>query len=276
MKNIKYDEIGYWSEIKLAIFKEYTEAYTKILSKKNLSYIYIDAFAGLGKHKSKTTGKFIDGSPILALSVADHFKEYHFIDLDNQKIEELEKLAKEKENIFVYHGDCNDILPEQIFPRAKYSDYRRALCILDPYGLHLNWKLIQVAGSMKSIEIFLNFPIMDINMNALKHDRNKVLSSQKKRMTAFWGDDSWEEICYVKSRQIKAFDDDEQEKVGNKELESVFRERLKKVAGFKYVPEPMPMRNSNNAIVYYLYFATQNPIGEKIAKHIFNKYSKRR
>jgi three-Cys-motif partner protein len=277
MEDLKYDKIGCWSEVKLAIFKDYADAYTKILSKREyLSFIYIDAFAGLGKHKAKKTGMIIDGSPVNALNIANPFNEYHFIDLDNQKVEELEKLKKERNNVFVYHEDCNKILPEIISSRAKYSEYKRALCILDPYGLHLNWELIQTAGRMKSIEIFLNFPVMDINMNVLKHNRNKVNSSQKDRMTAFWGDDSWENDCYTQEKQIRLFDDDKQKKVRNDALESAFRERLKKVAGFKYVPEPMPMKNSTNALLYYLYFATQNETGEKIAKHIFKKYSQRR
>ncbi len=52
----KYDEIGYWSEIKLDIIKDYAAAYSRILSSQknpNFYHIYIDAFAGAGKHISK-------------------------------------------------------------------------------------------------------------------------------------------------------------------------------------------------------------------------------
>ena len=55
----KYDEIGYWSEIKLDIIKDYAAEYSLILSsqkKPRLYHIYIDAFAGAGKHISKKTG----------------------------------------------------------------------------------------------------------------------------------------------------------------------------------------------------------------------------
>jgi three-Cys-motif partner protein len=63
----KYAEIGYWSEIKLDIIKDYATAYSRILSSQknpNLYHIYIDAFAGAGKHISKKTGTFILGSPM--------------------------------------------------------------------------------------------------------------------------------------------------------------------------------------------------------------------
>lgn len=64
--DLRYDEIGYWSEIKLDIIKEYAAAYSRILSSRtspNFYHLYIDAFAGAGKHKSKSTGEFVLGSP---------------------------------------------------------------------------------------------------------------------------------------------------------------------------------------------------------------------
>jgi len=42
--------------------------------------------------------------------------------------------------------------------------------------------------------------------------------------------------------------------------------------GFKRVPEPMPMRNDQGAIVYYLFFASQVDVAEKIVTGIFDKY----
>jgi hypothetical protein len=56
-------------------------------------------------------------------------------------------------------------------------------------------------------------------------------------------------------------------------LEAIpFRERLKRVAGFQSVPEPLPMKNGNNAVVYYLFFASQKPVAENIITDIFAKY----
>lgn len=279
MKNLQYDEIGYWSEVKLDIIKEYAAAYTTIMAgqkKVKLEYIYIDAFSGAGQHISKRTGEFIQGSPLNALNIQNPFHEYHFVDLNGMKIAELESATKEKKNVFLYEGDCNNIIVDKVFPRAEYTNYRRAVCLLDPYGLHLDWKLIKTAGEMKSVEIFLNFPVMDINMNVLKHDKDKVDEEQIMRMNRFWGDESWRKVGYAQSQQQNLFGEPEYEKVTNDQFEEVFRKRLKDAAGFKYVPEPMPMRNSNNAIVYYLYFASQNETGKNIVEAIFRKYSERR
>jgi three-Cys-motif partner protein len=158
-----------------------------------------EAFILRGSNISRRTGGFIPGSPLNALSIKKPFLEYHFIDLNNQKIAELERIAGEREDVFIHHGDCNEILPEKILPRANYTLFGRALCILDPYGLHLNWELIEAAGRMKSVEIFLNFPVMDINMNVLKHDPNNVDPKQIERMNSFWGDESWREVAYKRS-----------------------------------------------------------------------------
>ena len=71
-------------------------------------------------------------------------------------------------------GDCNQILLENVFPRVRYEDYRRGLCILDPYGLDLDWNVISRAGQMKTIDLFLNFPVADMNRNVLWRDPERV------------------------------------------------------------------------------------------------------
>jgi len=133
----EFDEIGYWSEIKLEIVRDYASAYSRILNAKKLPHVYIDAFAGAGQHISKGTGEFVPGSPLNALNVRPPFREYHFIDLNSDKVEYLQNLTAGKNDVHIYQGDCNDVLIRQIFPTLEYESYRRALCLLDPYGLDL-------------------------------------------------------------------------------------------------------------------------------------------
>lgn len=273
-KNVKLDEVGYWSEVKLDIIQKYATAYSIIMNKQPSirKYLYIDGFAGAGVHISKTTGKQIPGSPAIALDVKPPFNDYHFIDLHSGKIELLKDLSKNHSNVEVHEGDCNEILLSKIFPETKYEDYRRALCLLDPYGLHLNWEVMRTAGQMKSIEIFLNFPVMDMNMNVLWNNPDKVSDDQIVRMDAFWGDRSWQDAAYV---QTPGLFDTLEEKTGNTEIANAFLDRLKKVAGFQYVAKPLAMRNSMGATVYYLFFASQNKTGAKIVQEIFDKYKNR-
>lgn len=270
---MKLDQIGIWSEIKLEIIKKYASAYTSIMSRQNWckGYVYIDAFAGAGKHISKRTSEMVPGSPLNALEVNPPFTEYHFIDLDKDKAEALKKMMKEKPNINSYHGNCNEILINEIFPKLNYDSYKRALCILDPYGLDLKWETIKKAADLKTIDIFLNFSIMDANRNVLFEDLSMAEQKDIDRMSAFWGDASWKDLIYKEQKDL--FGDARQIKVDNfKKLALGFRERLRKVAGFKHVPEPVLMRNTKNGPLYYLYFASQQDVANNIVNDIFNKY----
>jgi len=269
----RLSEIGHWSEIKLEIVKKYAEAYSIILSKQDyLKHIYIDAFAGAGIHISKTSKEIVAGSPLNALNVEPPFKELHLIDLDGKKAQFLAGIMRDYSNVFVYQGDCNKILLEKVFPKVRYEDYRRGLCLLDPYGLHLNWEVLKKAGEMKSLDIFLNFPTMDMNRTALWKNFDAVDEEKIKRMTAFWGDESWKDISYSESNQPSLFGLTKKEKESNQTIAESFRKRLQQVAGFKFVPEPIPMRNSTGATLYYLFFASHNERADKIARYILKKY----
>ncbi len=267
----RYDEIGYWSEVKLDIISKYASAYSTIMNKQKSiqSYLYIDAFAGAGVHIKKQTREFIKGSPLNALAISPAFPEFHFIDLDGNKVDKLRQTIGDRRDVLFHKGDCNEVLLVEVFPRCRYEDYRRALCLLDPYGLNVNWEVLQRAGEMKSIEIFYNFMIMDANMNVFWRSPDKVQTSQVARMGAVWGDHSWREAAYKKTPGLFS---EMEEKTTNKAVIDAFRDRLKKVAGFEYVPEPMPMRNSKGSVIYYLFFASPNRTGAKIVKDIFDNY----
>jgi three-Cys-motif partner protein len=269
----KFDEIGYWSEIKLDIINQYAQAYSQILSnQKNpkFHHVYIDAFAGSGKHISRKTGELVSGSPEIALKIDPPFKEYYFIDIDGAKVAELKKLVSNRIDTNVLEGDCNERLLNDVFPKVAYKDYKRAFCLLDPYGLDLDWAVIYKSGQMKSIEILLNFPVMDMNRNAIWTNPENVKPSLLKRMNLFWGDDSWQKVAYA--QQLDFNGKIKLRKLRNEVIAQAFKKRLKEVARFAYVSQPLPMRNSNNAIIYYLFHACQKPVAEKIIKDIFTKY----
>jgi len=269
MPEFQIDEVGVWTEIKLQIIREYAAAYAKILNNQpSLSFDYIDGFAGAGENKSKSTGEIIDGSPAIALQINPPFHHYHFIDLNGQCAARLRNISIGRENVSVYEGDCNSVLLEKVFPQCRYEDYRRALCLLDPYELNPRWEVIQKAGEMRSIEIFLNFMIMDANRNVLLKNPDGASTTQKQRMNAFWGDDSWREVGYTKGFLIP----DLEKKAPNEKVVEAYRKRLIEKANFKYVSAPLPMKTSRRAVIYYLLFASQNETGYKIARSIMDKY----
>jgi three-Cys-motif partner protein len=277
-KPLKFDEIGRWSEVKLDIVREYAVPYSRIMTSQGFRHLYVDAFAGAGLHLSRASGELVPGSPVNALYVEPPFRECHFIDLDGNRADHLKKLAEQAlaghtdaPEVFVYEGDCNEVLLDKVLPRARYENRRRALCLVDPYGLDLEWRVLLEMGRMRSVDLFLNFPIMDMNRNALWRDPDGVDPADRDRMTRFWGDESWREAAY--SERLTLFGTEE-EKVANAEVAEAFRRRLKEEAGFACVIPPIPMRNTNNATVYYLFYASQNKTGEKIARFLFEKHGR--
>jgi three-Cys-motif partner protein len=274
-RRLKLDEVGYWSEVKLDIIRDYAKEYSKILAaqkRPHLSHIYIDAFAGAGAHVSKAKKEQIPGSPQIAVATEPPFCEYHFIDLDGTKVDNLRSLFQGEPNVYIYEGDCNRIMLDQVFPKVRFEAFRRGLCLLDPYGLHLNWEVICAAGHMKTLDVFLNFPIMDINRNVFWKNLEGVDDADIARLNAFWGDDSWRNVAYRKERTLFEV---VEEKNTNETIALAFQKRLRTMAGFANVPTPIPMRNKNGATVYYLYFASQKPVAQKIVNYIFDKYRNR-
>jgi len=114
-----------------------------------------------------------------------------------------------------------------VFPVVEYKDFRRGLCILDPYGLDLDWKLMVTAGQMKSIDMFLNFPVMDMNRNVLWRNPEGVDAEQIVRMNRYWGDESWRNIAYRGEGNLFGWP----EKQPNEVVAKAFRKRLRE-AGF--------------------------------------------
>lgn len=277
MAELRFDEIGNWSEVKLDIIREYAKAYTTILAaQRRFSFVYIDGFSGAGVHARKGSGDLVAGSPLNALNVDPPFNEHFLIDLNGDKIDHLRTLVGDRRDVHLFQGDCNEVLLREVFPKVRYEDFRRGLCLLDPYGLHLDWAVLEQAGRLRTLDVFLNFPIMDMNRNALWRNPGNVPAEGIGRMTKFWGDESWRSIAYKESPQMDLFGTASDEKVTNDEVAIAFRRRLKEVAGFAYVPEPMAMRNRGGAIVYYLFFASPKEVAGKVFKYIKGVHEKKR
>lgn len=272
MSEPTFDEIGEWSKTKLEIIRKYAAAYSTILARQaNLYHIYIDGFAGAGMHRDRKSKKEIPGSPLNVVSVQPPFREYHFVELESWKAAHLKSLFPGRKDVFVHEGDCNQVLPEVVLPKVQYKDYRRALCLLDPYGLHLDWQVIQAAGKLGTIDLLLNFPIMDINMNALLRNPGAVKPEQAARFQRYWGDESWRELAYAKTQGL--FEQIE-EKKENEDVVQAFRDRLKKVAGFEYVPDAISMCGTGGQVIYYLVFASPKKTAAKIMGDIFRQARK--
>jgi three-Cys-motif partner protein len=192
--------------------------------------------------------------------------------MDAYKTAYLATLCAGRTDVEIHTGDSTRYLTQSLLPTIKYENFNRALCLLDPYGLHLEWDVMLQAGRSRAIDMFLNFPVMDMNRNAIWRNPDQAPQGGIERMTRFWGDETWKQTAYTESRQHNLFSGPDLIKQSNDAIVTGFRNRLKDIAGFKVVPEPLPMKNSNNAVVYYLFFASQKPVAQRIIDDIFAKY----
>lgn len=266
------DRIGIWSEIKLAVLQEYASAFTRLLKAKSWcrGCCYVDAFAGAGVHVSKATGEMVAGSPVNALLVTPPFDRIVLIDVDAEKVDSLTELCGHDKRVEIFPGDCNEVLSGRVAPLLAYSSYWRGLCVLDPYGIHgktLKWQTIRQLSDLNTVDVFLNFPVMDINRNTLRRCLRDSSPANIMAFKEFWGGEEWVDKMY----QPNLFGD--LDKVGtNRTLAALFQSRLREVAGFQFVPDPILMKNTTGGELYFLFFASHQPVAQKIVEDIFRKY----
>lgn len=274
-EDLGIEQIHDWSQLKHEIVEAYLAEYTKILTQQSFvkRIVYADAFAGTGYAENVDTGEIVPGSATRAMQVHPPFTEIHLIEQRAARVATLRSQINDP-RVTLHHGDADSVLRSIVLPRCRYEHFARAIVFLDPYGLSVPWTLLEEIGNMKSVEIFFNFMVVGANRNVLWRDLGRVSEKQKQLMDYVWGDRSWEDILY-KREQSDLFGGIIPEKRPNALVAEAYQERLRRKAGFKYVPRPIPVRNSRGATLYYLFFASHNQTADRIVRHIFSRHSDR-
>lgn len=270
----EFDEVGYWSQIKLDFVKKYAAAYSRIMAaQKQPSFepVYIDAIASAGVHLSRGSRTFIPGSPVNILLITPGFYRYYLIDIRAEKTSALRQMVADNPKVSIIPGDCNEALLNKVFPHVQWNQYRRGLCLLDPYGLHLDWKVIEAAGKLRTLDVVLSFPVADVAGQALWRSQAELNRADLEQLSRYWGDDSWKSVPYKSPKDSSG----RSTKADMETIAAAFRARLQSAAGFKHVPEPLPMRGVKGALSYYLFFASQKPLADEIVTEIFDTYRTR-
>jgi len=278
---------GDWTLEKLERLRKYLNAYMKIFSKNmGATYyttFYLDAFAGTGYINSKKQDQlslfsqdknelndvesFQKGSAYVALETEPSFDRYIFVDMDKEHVSELEKLKSffpdKSKKIEIINEDANIFLSN--WCKNQNWSKIRAVVFLDPYGMEVDWKTIEIMGQTKGIDLWILLPIGSAIIRLLTR---KDLPSTKwaERLTKFFGDDGWKDTFYKLKPQKDLF--------GNNlgihrdvTFDSLKEYLLKKFKScFEGVAEnPLPLYNSKNIPIFYLFFACANQKGAKTA-----------
>lgn len=272
--SLELDSIGSWSVRKNDMVAYYAEVYSRITSsaKANFTRYYIDGFANRGLSRVRDSKEVVQGSALRLLDLRVPFDRYIFVERDAERADDLRRNVGSRANVEVITGDANVKLPAHVFPRIAYDRYERALCFLDPYNMSgLRWETIAAAGANEAIEAIIHFPTMDAHRTVLMSDHSKIREAMARKMTAYWGDDSWLQDAYTTEGMLPLAGINPKKRSVD-DIINAFRKRLIVGAGFPVVSRGLPARNSVGNIVYHLLFASHNARAKDVMRSLENHF----
>ena len=242
------------------ILRRYLVAWYPILGQYSRSLVFIDGFCGPGKYSGGEVG-----SPIVALEEALKHKDklkhvyHHFLFVDERK-DRIEQLNQEiskltiPDNYKIYpvvgEFDCE---LNKLFDSLDTSGNKLppTFVFIDPFGFKgLPFTIIRKLLRNPKSEVFINIMIDPIN-RFLDHPNEKT----KQHIVNLFGID---EVLSIADNSTNRTSD----------LRLLYQKQLTTCARFVRYFE---MRDCDGRIIYYLFFASNHPLGLKKMKEAFWK-----
>jgi three-Cys-motif partner protein len=276
--------VGPWAREKLDALGRYLDFYTTALKNQRWRTIYVDAFAGGGRSAVRTTPtqdltlpleqdqidaeqlEFIDGSPRVALTLANPFTRYIFIEPDAERAADLERVKAEygtSRRIEVRRESAVRGI-QWLVARNIRRETHRGLVFLDPFGAQLEWATVQSLADKGLFEVVINFAL-NMAIQRMLPNSGAFQPGWQERLTAYFGTNDWySEVYEVKSGLLGSY----VEKRSNYQtrLLELYRRRLKDAFGF--VSQAKLIRNTRGVPLYYLLWAGPHRLGLKGANYI--------
>lgn len=276
---------GGWTTEKLERVRKYLKAYATIMKRQNFHFAYIDAFAGTGYRTyrqdadsdelmfpeivEREVQEFLDGSARIALQVQPRFQKYIFIEKDENRFTELQKLTVEfpSDDIELIQSDANEYL-KGLCGKNWIRHQRRAVLFLDPYGMEVEWNTMVAIAKTQAIDLWILFPLGIAVNRLLKRDGN-VGTTVRHKLDRFFGTTDWYDTLYETVSSPTLFGDEMviQKTSDFQSIGQYFVQRLQTVFT-RVANNPLPLYNSKNNPLYLLCFAAGNPRGAPTAVKI--------
>lgn len=289
--------VGPWAKEKLDALGRYLDYYTKVLKNQPWRTIYVDGFAGGGRAVVRAaprpdTGsqifflpedqvdveqrELIDGSPRVALDVANPFARYVFIEPDTERSAELHALQDEygeRRTIKVLPTGAAEGIDWLISQRISRQTHR-GVAFLDPFGARLEWATIQKLADTGLFEVFINFALGMAIQRMLPNDAN-FQPGWRESLDAYFGTPAWYDEVYCE-RSGGLFNVPGVEKRPDylARLLELYRARLR--AAFGHVSVAKLIRNTKGAPLYYLLWAGPHSKGLQGADYVLKMGEKLR
>lgn len=291
---------GTWTAEKLAALEYYLRGYAQALKHQPFELHYIDAFAGSGSFVPGEGGQAQRGSAMIALDVAG-FQQYHFFELKKEHCRQLEALIppEKRDRVDIRVGDANKEILELL---ARLPRRARAVMFLDPYGMHVEWTVLQAIRKTRQVDVWYLFPLSGITRQMAKRS-DRVDKSKAAALDRVLGTSDWRNVFYEASPMQSLFGDHEpdQRSADVTAIEAWLTERLKgefpAVIGPKLLRRPRKVAPSAEADLFgesgnharrpraptgprlfALYCLISNPaavnVAKPIAKGVFDRLEK--
>jgi three-Cys-motif partner protein len=278
---------GPWTQIKLEMLRHYLKAFNTALQYKPypatpFRRIYMDAFAGTGECEVKIDDNAVEsiaGSARIALETEPPFDEVHLIDLNEDHVAELKRLATSRSSHVLVHQNDANVAIDSIISRIDWKRSRGVL-FLDPYGMSVPWTTLQRAAATRALDVWYLFPLSAIYRQAA-NDFAKIDEAKMAALDAVLGTTSWRETFYetegqnnllgAPARRVRVADPED--------IAAFVQQRLAEVFT-GWVSDPLYLRSSKGAPLFALFCCISNPsekavdLSRRMASHILGHFDK--
>jgi three-Cys-motif partner protein len=191
-------DVGPWAEDKHRLLFLYDTLFSTAMKDRWESRVYIDLYSGPGLLRVRETGRFLWGSPLLALQVKHPFDKYIFCESDEIALGALKSRVGRlfpKADITYVLGDCNNKTEEicRAIPEASSGFKVLSFCFVDPYNLSVKFSTISNIS-----ERFVDFlTLLALGMDASRNWQQHYLDPANHRVDDFLGLSDWRERLRV-------------------------------------------------------------------------------
>lgn len=238
--------VSRWNARKHHFLRRYVAIFSQGMSKAWDRRTYLDLLAGPGMCFNKTTQEYEEGSPFIAM--ARPFTSFVFVEMEPMLAAALRsRVAKhpKADNAVILEGNCNTLAPTV---RTYLPEREEGLtfAFVDPTSWQVSFDTIATLADGRRLDL-----LVTLTVGFMK----RVADRDVPMLDAAFGTEDWRGP-YGRNPPTS-------------HLLEVYRAQLAKLDYMVDASIPViPVRNSKNALMYYLTFFSKHPLGYEYWKKI--------
>lgn len=254
---------GSWTEAKLICLASYLRSYSTIMKHQTIfRRIYIDPFSGPGNRVEadfnvedlfEVSKEEKPVSPVLATEIGENFDEFFFNDKRSEFIRSLQDVIQTGKPVHYSSIEANEFLANVI----SAIDWKksRAVIFLDPFGLHVDWKTLDILAKTRAVDIVMLFPTSSL----CRMLPNRDLPSDKweGKLDRFLGTGDWRKFYRIRQETDMFVTVDKNfREASSEDILHFVRQRLETL--FFVANNVFELKNSKGSPLFHIFFMCAN------------------